>query len=275
MGTTLNLNGKIAGLISRFFGVRLLQPLYGYLNLFSLLGMNVGSATYAFEENGEIRVMRMIRDYFSKKQEPVVIFDVGAHRGDYAEDLARIFGEDTEVYCFEPFNSHFAFLQERLAKYPNFKAFKLALSDKEEVTNLYDDEHSIPTMVPEVFHIVGGQPMSVETIQTARMDQFCKDHQVEHIHFLKLDIEGYELKVLQGAKEMIDSGNIDFVQFEFGPPSIASRSFIHDFYQVFAPNYNLYRILRNGLFPLGAYHPKHEIFLSVTNYLSVRKSIDL
>lgn len=272
MATTLNVGGKLAHLVSRFFGIRALQPLYEHLNVFSLLSMNVGSATFPFEENGEINVMRMIRDHFNNARQ-VVIFDVGAHRGDYAEDLGRVFGDKANVYCFEPFKSHFTSLQTRFEKRPNFKPYQLGLSDKEEVANLYDDAHSIPTMVSEVFDVVGGQPSSVETIKTARLDQFCQDHLVERINFLKLDIEGYELKVLQGAREMIAKGNIDFIQFEFGPPSIASRSFIHDFHKLLAPNYNLYRILRHGLFPLGEYHPKHEIFLSVTNYLAIRKPL--
>lgn len=273
MREILNIKGKLAPLISTVCGFRLLQPLYEAAYLFCLLCMNVGSATYGYDQNGEVRVMRLIKDHFKQAPDPVVIFDVGAHRGDYATDLARVFGEKSRVYCFEPSAPLFAELKTSVGAFPNFEAYQLGLSDKDESVELYDYGYSIPSMVSDVVGLAGGRAFTVETVNTVRLDQFCEGHQVERINFLKVDVEGYDLKVLRGAKEMLCSAKVDFVQFEFGAQSIAPRSFFHDFYELLSPSFDMYRILRKGLYPLRSYDPKYEIFVSATNYLAIHKSI--
>jgi len=273
MREILNIKGKLAPLISTVCGFRLLQPLYEAAYLFCLLCMNVGSATYGYGENGEVRVMKLVKDHFNQVPDPVVIFDVGAHRGDYATNLTRVFGERSRIYCFEPSAPLFADLKTRVGTFPNFELYQLGLSDKDESVELYDYGYSIPSMVSDVVGLTGGRPFTVEIVKTVRLDQFCKERQVERINFLKVDVEGYDLKVLEGASEMLCSGNIDFVQFEFGAQSIAPRSFFHDFYELLSPSFDLYRILRNGLYPLRSYDPKYEIFVSATNYLAINKSI--
>lgn len=39
----------------------------------------------------------------------------------------------------------------------------------------------------------------------------------ESVDVVKIDTEGYEWNVLEGATEVIDSGRVDNVYFEFGP----------------------------------------------------------
>jgi FkbM family methyltransferase len=273
MREILNIKGKLAPLISTVCGFRLLQPLYEAAYLFCLLCMNVGSATYGYGENGEVRVMKLIKDHFNQATDPIVIFDVGAHRGHYATDLARVFGERSRIYCFEPSAPLFADLKTCLGTFPNFELYQLGLSDKDESVELYDYGYSIPSMVSDVVGLAGGRAFTVENVSTVRLDQFCKEHQVERINFLKVDVEGYDLKVLKGAKEMLSSANVDFVQFEFGAQSISPRSFLHDFYELLGPDFDMYRILRYGLYPLRSYDPKYEIFVSATNYLAIHKSI--
>jgi FkbM family methyltransferase len=273
MREILNIKGKMAGLISRVCGIRLLQPFYEASYLFCLLCMNVGSATYGYHQNGEVNVMKLIRRYFNQAPEPVVIFDVGAHKGDYAESLARVFGDRSRIYCFEPSAPLFVDLKARLGNLPNFELYQLGLSDKTESVELYDYGYSIPSMLSDVVGLTGGRECTVEIITTISLAQFCKEHRVERINFLKVDVEGCDLRVLEGAREMLFGGNIDFVQFEFGAQSIGSRSFLHDFYELLSPGFDIYRILRNGIHPLRSYTPKHEIFVSATNYLAIHKSI--
>lgn len=43
----------------------------------------------------------------------------------------------------------------------------------------------------------------------------------QHLHLLKIDVEGEELNVIRGAKRLISQGRIDFIQFEYGGTWIA------------------------------------------------------
>lgn len=64
-----------------------------------------------------------------------------------------------------------------------------------------------------------------------------------------MDVEGHELDVLAGANEMISSGSIEYITFEFGGANIDSRIFFQDYYYFFDHyGYTIYRILpRKGL----------------------------
>ena len=50
------------------------------------------------------------------------------------------------------------------------------------------------------------------------LDSICEQEKVDTIHFLKIDVEGHELQTIEGASNLISSGSIDFIQFEFGGP---------------------------------------------------------
>ncbi len=45
-------------------------------------------------------------------------------------------------------------------------------------------------------------------------DRFCTKHSIEHIGFLKIDAEGYDLDVLTGFARMLSEGRIDLAEAE-------------------------------------------------------------
>ena len=62
------------------------------------------------------------------------------------------------------------------------------------------------------------------------------------------------------------------VQFEFGGCNIDSRTFFKDYMNFFATDFDVYRILSNGLRKLDAYNGRLEVFQSA-NYLAVKKGL--
>ena len=114
-----------------------------------------------------------------------------------------------------------------------------------------------------------GQIMhKTETVRLRRLDDICREQGLDHIHLLKLDVEGSELAVLAGASGLLERGAIDVIQFEFGAAQIDNRSFLKDFVALLTPGYRLYRIVRDGVVPLEVYKETCEIF-TTTNYLAL------
>ena len=87
-----------------------------------------------------------------------------------------------------------------------------------------------------------------------------KRKEIERVLLLKIDVEGHELEVLKGFESYIKEGKVDLIHFEFNKLNVASRIFFKDFWE-FLPNYDLYRMVRDGLVPIKVYDPTHcEIF---------------
>jgi len=69
-----------------------------------------------------------------------------------------------------------------------------------------------------------------ESVQAVCLDRFCEDHSIARIDLLKLDVQGHENSVLQGAADLIKSGRIGVVFLELnwscsnGATSPASES---------------------------------------------------
>ena len=49
-------------------------------------------------------------------------------------------------------------------------------------------------------------------IKTITLDRFTKDHQINSIDILKIDVEGSELKVLEGSKQILEKTEILLVE---------------------------------------------------------------
>ena len=52
-------------------------------------------------------------------------------------------------------------------------------------------------------------------IKTARLDQFLEKTKLERIDFLKIDVEGFEMEVLEGCGLYLDPSTIPYIFFEF------------------------------------------------------------
>ncbi len=67
-----------------------------------------------------------------------------------------------------------------------------------------------------------------------------------------MDAEGFELKILKGASGMLAAERIDGIQWEFAYNNVYSRVFFRDFYDLLSPRYHLFRLVKDGLYPLSS-----------------------
>ena len=61
-------------------------------------------------------------------------------------------------------------------------------------------------------------------------DIFCAEKGIDNIDFLKIDVEGYEHKVLKGFEGILKRGGIKVIQFEYGYVNIDTHFLLKDFY---------------------------------------------
>ena len=143
---------------------------------------------------------------------PATIFDVGANVGQSALRFAERFPEAT-IWSFEPFEAAYAEL-EQATRGTKVRCFQLAfgaeastatvpLAAKSDLNSLLVSQ-ATPAEVPR------------ETVRVTTLDAFALEHGVERIDFLKIDTEGFDLAVLQGAEQLLTSRAISLVQVEAG-----------------------------------------------------------
>ncbi len=265
--------GKIFGNAFRIFeGNLAYQRAFERLYELSLNGMNFGRGD-EIEYSGELEVMRYVFSRLKRANKRVLIFDVGANVGKYTMALlsaAQV--ENIVVYAFEPSQETYKRLRENVRELHDVYTFNLGLSDANTTRKLYTD--MTLSGLASVYHrklesrsIVMNK---VENVSLQTLDDFCREHGVGEVDFLKLDVEGHELSVLKGAEEMISRGKIHFIQFEFGGCNIDSRTYFKDFFDLLSVKYTLGRIVRDGICPIRQYRESYEVFTTV-NYLAELK----
>ncbi len=191
-----------------------------------------------------------------------VVFDVGANVGDYSKKI-RAINKNVAVYCFEPHPHTFQKLKSSVNSL-GIETFNVAVGVADENLKLYDYENddgsehaSLYRDVIETIH----QGKAVEhEVKVITLNAFAIEHQVEKVLLLKIDTEGNELSVMKGFESYIRQGKVDLIHFEFNNLNVVSRTFFKDFWE-FLPNYDLYRMVRDGLVHIKIYDPVHcEIF---------------
>jgi FkbM family methyltransferase len=256
--------------LTPLYGKKKYQPLFESLYRMSLTGMNIGGGTNV-ADSGELNVLHYIRSKMGNGVR-AVIFDVGANIGDYSLLLHEVFGDAVEIHSFEPSEKTYAELVRNLDGKVKGTRHHFGLGDRENRTSLYSnaDGSGLASVYKRKLDHFNIDMNQVEEVEIRTLDGFCKDRGIDHILFLKLDVEGHEKKVLEGAGRMLAAGKIDFIQFEFGGTNIDSRTFFQDFYYILHDHYNIYRIVKDGIYPVQGYGEVYESFLP-TNYLAERK----
>lgn len=131
--------------------------------------------------------------YFCRDVHPnFVVFDVGANVGFYTILSSLLVGGDGEVVAFEPVPRNMDYLKKHLIKngINNVKTVEVAVSAKSGVANFsIGSKHSMGHLTPS------GQ-VEVEIVS---LDDFVAEGHAPVPNVIKIDVEGAELLVLQGA----------------------------------------------------------------------------
>jgi len=221
--------------------------------------------------SGEQHVIRQILKHQLHGKNPI-FFDVGANRGDYSKELRAEFPH-ADIFAFEPNPNAFSTLTSRLQSSRDH-CYCLGLGDKTECQTIYSYENEIDSqhasLYKEIFldHHHASDLVSID-IQLTTIDEFCHKNNINRIDFLKIDVEGYELDVLKGAKQLLENNRIHIIQFEFNATHVFSRVFLRDFY-LLLPDYDIYRLNTESLIHLPYHDAVNEIF-QFQNFLAIHK----
>ncbi len=129
------------------------------------------------------------------------VLDVGACWGDTSLYFSHKVGVTGQVYAFEFIPSNLEILKKNLSLNPSFsKNIKIQNSpvgENSEDKLFYLDQGPASRLFSNP---ISGQTGEAKLIS---LDDFVKNNEIEKVDFIKMDIEGSELRALKGAKNTI------------------------------------------------------------------------
>jgi FkbM family methyltransferase len=157
--------------------------------------------------------------------------DVGANMGEVALHMAKCVGSDGRVFAFEPVPHLFRKLTDNVFRnhlQATIDARQLAVLDKPTTVVI---DHPTEDAVNQGLGSIMNSPRTSTSRQTAvegtSLDDFIRREAVPRLDFLKLDIQGAEYLLLDGARETLTRFSPDFVMeispLDLAPAGLTSR----------------------------------------------------
>ena len=227
--------------------------------------------------NGEHRLQREMVSHFGSHSISPIVFDVGANIGDWALSFFEIGAnaklEDASVHLFEPFPSTFNALKERVSVYDDkfdVQFNHVGLSNQIEKVEMY----GIQNLGTNSLYLESNQSTSdIVYIETDTIDAYCARKRIETVHFLKVDTEGHDFKVIEGASGMLSRGEIWILQFEYNHRWIYARHYLKDVFDLIdQTDCVVAKIMPDHLEVFSSWHPELERFFE-GNYCLVKEEL--
>jgi FkbM family methyltransferase len=180
-----------------------------------------------------------------------VFVDVGANIGLFTLIAASCVGPRGKVVAFEPTEVTYSRLADnvRLNGFLNVDCVKSALSDRggemdlAQSTNGFDawNSFAVPTMGGTILH---------ERVEVIEWDSYARAHNLAGlVTMMKIDVEGWESRVLAGGKEVLSRPDAPVLQVEFTDPSATAAG---------SSCRSLYEVLENLGYGMFRYDPSQR-----------------
>jgi FkbM family methyltransferase len=154
-----------------------------------------------------------------------VVLDIGANIGAHTLPLAKMVGDTGKVIAFEPTDYAFGKLKKNLSLNGALASRVTAIQALLVGTLSEEIPEAIPSSWPlerisdkeGVSHpIHGGTFNSLSGAVTIRLDDWFEKNSVDRIDFIKMDVDGYEIGVLEGASQTLAKHH-PVIVMEFAP----------------------------------------------------------
>jgi FkbM family methyltransferase len=211
------------------------------------------------EDRGPFAVMRRVLTRGD------VVFDVGANLGFYSTYASRLVGETGTVYAFEPVADTYRRLAETLAlnRCNNVIPVPVAVGDCSGVGTMHlfgsspvSGLNSLQDSPRRNWHGTLLFPERMVQVPVETLDRLAGMYSVPEIAFCKIDVEGVELQVLRGARELLSGGRIRLLCFEVCDEALGVVPPVELFSALTEHGYRIYRYGVAGL--IGPIRPADE-----------------
>ena len=141
-------------------------------------------------------------------------FDIGSNAGSFIKVLQNA-NITSNIHCFEP---HPVLNEKTKSVYPYINMNKYCLGNMNDKIDIYIPQWSVglsSIINRPVFNELN-QKITKLHVECKKLDTYCKENNINMIEFIKIDVEGAEKYVFEGAMDMLKNKKIKCGIFEVG-----------------------------------------------------------
>lgn len=260
-----HLSWLLTNLYARIFARSWLAPVHRALITLSLHGL--GYDNCAFPNNsGETWFIRHVLT----KHDVRVCLDVGANIGNYTRTLLS--NLDCTVYAFEPSSSSYTALTKHMHAFtPRVVCVQTAVANFDGQATLFspNDCSEVASLDAKVLR----KESLPQNTPVTTLDTFTASHQLDRIDFIKIDTEGFEWEVLEGAATLVQTLQPKFIQFEFNVLHLRRDCTLLSI-TALLPKYTFYRLLPRGWMRIDPAKAVNNVFM-YSNIIAVHNTVSV
>jgi FkbM family methyltransferase len=202
---------------------------------------------------------------------PQICFDIGANKGDYSKELLT--KTHAKVYAFEPLVQDFADLMERFEDFGDrFIGINKGLGSSEGIDLIYFNRMKTAhaSYISEMNTIPYIENENIQEVNTTTLDQFVQYYSIEKIDLIKIDVEGFEKEVFQGAMKTINNLKPTYIQIEMNWHQLFRGTSLLYFAELL-PEYRVFQLIPNGWVERDSIDPLSNLYM-FSNFVFVLRS---
>ena len=210
-----------------------------------------------------------------------VIFDVGASNGTSVKRYKKIFDKPI-IHCFEPISDDLNVIKDNFSDDQNLFLNNVGVGDESGYLNFNinakRNTSSFRNLIPNTTWVkrrsktfnVDDKKFTIKEQNTKiiTLDNYVTEKKISNIDILKIDTQGFEDKVLLGAKNLLKNNRIKLIQLELIFSEIYEKSLqIYDVEKTLIPNnYRLFGISEGGSLITDYIYQSDFIYISNDTY---------
>jgi FkbM family methyltransferase len=220
--------------------------------------------------NGEYKFLN------SYIKDNMTIIDSGAHDGTYSEYIFNL-NPSVTIHCFEPTASAYKELIKTLsAEIKSDKLFANNTGLSKEIGEaelfIYNELDQRNSLHLNPGHDFDSSLLHMEKIKLTTLDDYIERNKIPVVDFLKIDVEGHEPKVIEGASNALRKKIIKCIQFEYNNNWAAAGFTLENvFNKLTTFGFRFYRLTFWGKLPIKNFKRGLENYKH-TNYIAVLKN---
>jgi FkbM family methyltransferase len=147
------------------------------------------------------------------------IIDVGANEGQFSDKIRKLF-PNANIFAFEPLDTVYEKLKKNFCNDNKFEAFNLGLGEEQDQLEFDENEYSPSSSFLKLSSsLASAFTFAVKTkkviVNVDRMDSIFNTRQLEFPLLIKIDVQGFEDKVISGGIKTISTASLIICELSF------------------------------------------------------------